>query len=83
MPYTHAENKAHVESRLHARSPFHNGKILFSIVTYRAKIDVTGRSVRALVTLGRCLRKRAAVDVRSATTVQRSVERTQKGWEDP
>jgi hypothetical protein len=83
MSLTHAANKAHVESRLHARSLFHNGILLFSMVTYRAKIEVTGRSARALVRLGRCLPKRAAVDVRSVTTVQRSVERTQKGWKNP
>ena len=45
-------------------------------VAYRAKTYVTGRSVRALVTLGRCLPKRAAVDVRSTTHVQRSFERS-------
>jgi hypothetical protein len=83
MSLAHAANKAHVESLLHARSLFHNGNVLFSMVTYRAKIDVTGRSVRALVPLGRCLPKRAAVDVRSATTVQRSVGRTRKGWKNP
>jgi hypothetical protein len=28
MTHTNAENKAHVESRLHARSPFYNRNIL-------------------------------------------------------
>jgi hypothetical protein len=39
MSHTHAENKAHVESRLHARSPFYNRNVLLPTVAYCAKLQ--------------------------------------------